>query len=84
MTTYVGKLILFFITGKSLGAVIGLAENGSTLESLRCIYRAMAIAACVIAVLYFILYYLVLAPRCAAPPRLLTEDTVLTGKFIMF
>jgi hypothetical protein len=39
----------------------------------------MAIAACVIAILYFILYYLVLVPRCAAVPQPLPDNSVLSS-----
>lgn len=74
---YTLKLFLS-IAGKSLGALLGLIKNGNSFESLRCLYRGLAIAAAVVAVLYFLLYHFLLSPRCGAksqpPPSTTTGD----------
>lgn len=70
-------VIAHFCLGKSFGALLGLVRSGNTLESLQCVYRSMAIAAAVISIVYFLLYHLLLAPRCAAksqPPPSLREE----------
>lgn len=70
-------IIAHFCLGKSFGAMLGLVTSGSVLDSLRCVYKAMAVAAAVISLLYFALYHLVLAPRCAAkgqPPPSLRDN----------
>lgn len=69
-------VIAFFCLGKSIGAMIGLAESHTNIQ---CLYVGMAITACVVAALYFILYHCLLAPRCAAQPQQLPPQSVLQG-----
>lgn len=59
-------VIAFFCLGKSIGAMLGLAEPDSSLVSIQCLYVGMAIAAAIVAIVYFLLYHCLLAPRCAA------------------
>ncbi|XP_025163296.1 uncharacterized protein LOC105185673 isoform X1 [Harpegnathos saltator] len=62
-------VIAHFGFGRSIGAAIGAYVNlgdGDIVSSLRFVYRCMAVAAAVVAVLYFILYHGLLKPRCHA------------------
>ncbi|KAM0724971.1 Major facilitator superfamily domain-containing protein 6-A [Formica fusca] len=62
-------VIAHFCVGRCLGAVVGAYINfgdEDIVESLRFVYRCMAIAAAVVAGLYFILYHGLLKPRCHA------------------
>lgn len=55
--------------GRCLGAVVGAYINFADediVESLRFVYRCMAIAAAIVAALYFVLYHGLLKPRCHA------------------
>lgn len=67
-------VIAFFCVGKSVGAMIGLAEPYTAIQSL---YVGMAITACIIAIVYFLLYHCLLAPRCAAKPQELPPQSIL-------
>lgn len=74
-----------FYAGRCLGAVVGAYINfgdEDLVESLRFVYRCMAIAAAVVAGLYFILYHGLLKPRCHAHtiqgPR--QPPTIVQGK----
>ncbi|XP_017754261.1 PREDICTED: uncharacterized protein LOC108546590 isoform X2 [Eufriesea mexicana] len=62
-------VIAHFCVGRCTGAVIGayINVNGSDIVgSLRFVYRCMAVAAAVVATLYFVLYHGLLKPRCHA------------------
>ncbi|XP_063979301.1 uncharacterized protein LOC135163637 isoform X2 [Diachasmimorpha longicaudata] len=61
-------VVAHFCVGRSLGAVIGAyTDFGETdIESLKFMYQCMAVAAAIIAVLYFIVYHGILKPRCHA------------------
>lgn len=72
-------VIAFFCIGKSIGAMFGFVENGTTLESLQSLYFGMAIAACIFAAIYFLLYHCVLAPKCAARMQPPPPPSVLQG-----
>ncbi|XP_055693493.1 uncharacterized protein LOC129795946 [Lutzomyia longipalpis] len=72
-------VIAYFCLGKSFGALLGLVKSGNTLASLQCVYRGMAIAAAIIAVVYFCLYHCLLAPRCAAKTQPPPDTTVQSG-----
>ncbi|KFB50229.1 AGAP011749-PA-like protein [Anopheles sinensis] len=56
-------VIFHFCLGRFLGALIGMWTK---LDHLIITFQALAISACVISAVYFLLYHLVLAPRCAA------------------
>lgn len=63
-------VIAFFCLGKGFGALIGLATDAKhPATTHRYIYETLAIVACVIAIVYFIVYNLILAPRFAAKPQ---------------
>lgn len=72
-------VIAFFCVGKSIGAMLGLLEPGTSADRFQCLYRGMAVSACVIAALYFVLYHCVLAPRCAAQPEPRESQAELPG-----
>lgn len=72
-------VIAFFCLGKSIGAMLGLLEPTASTEEFQCLYVAMAISACVIASIYFILYHCLLAPKCAAQPQQLPSQSILDG-----
>lgn len=72
-------VIAFFCLGKSFGAMLGLVEPATTADQFQCLYRGMAIAAAVIAIVYFLLYHCVLAPRCAAQPEPRESQAELPG-----
>lgn len=72
-------VIAFFGLGKSIGAIIGLLAEDNSVQEFKCLYVGMAIAACVIAAVYFILYHCLLAPKCAAQPQHLESQSVLQG-----
>ncbi|KAK1130583.1 hypothetical protein K0M31_018708 [Melipona bicolor] len=62
-------VIAHFCVGRCVGAVIGayINVNGSDIvDSLRFLYRCMAVAAAAVAALYFVLYHGILKPRCHA------------------
>ncbi|XP_011687265.1 PREDICTED: uncharacterized protein LOC105449649 isoform X2 [Wasmannia auropunctata] len=62
-------VIAHFCVGRCLGAVIGAYINlgdEDLVQSLRFVYRCMAIAAAIVAGLYFVLYHGLLKPRCHA------------------
>ncbi|XP_029051640.1 uncharacterized protein LOC114880143 [Osmia bicornis bicornis] len=62
-------VIAHFCVGRCIGAVIGAyinIDNCNIVDSLRFVYRCMAVAAAVVAALYFILYHGLLKPRCHA------------------
>ncbi|XP_014486309.1 PREDICTED: uncharacterized protein LOC106750455 isoform X2 [Dinoponera quadriceps] len=62
-------VIAHFGFGRSIGAAIGAYVNigdGDIVNSLRYVYCCMAVAAAVVAVLYFILYHGLLKPKCHA------------------
>lgn len=73
--------------GRAIGAVIGACvdkvDRVDEVEAMRYIYKCMAIAAAVIATLYFVLYHGILKPRCHAqtvqggqrqPPTIIQGD----------
>ncbi|KAH8305265.1 hypothetical protein KR018_008418 [Drosophila ironensis] len=64
-------VLAFFGLGKGFGALIGLAldEKHPNLEAWQCTYHTLAIIALVVALVYFGIYNLVLAPRCTAKPQ---------------
>ncbi|XP_033159277.1 uncharacterized protein LOC117140455 [Drosophila mauritiana] len=64
-------VLAFFGLGKGFGALIGLArdERDPNLEFWSCSYQWLAIVACVVALVYFGIYNLILAPRCTAKPQ---------------
>ncbi|KAH8302948.1 hypothetical protein KR044_012384 [Drosophila immigrans] len=64
-------VIAFFGFGKGVGAMIGLArtEKFLALKYWTSAYEKMAILACFIALVYFFIYHLILAPRCTAKPQ---------------
>lgn len=72
-------VIAFFGIGKSIGAVLGFLEPATSSEQFQCLYRGMAVAALVVASLYFVLYHCVLAPRCAAQPEPRESQSELAG-----
>ncbi|XP_006607714.1 uncharacterized protein LOC102675846 isoform X2 [Apis dorsata] len=62
-------VIAHFCIGRCIGAVIGAYINinsSDIIDSLRFVYRCMAVAAAAVAGLYFILYHGILKPRCHA------------------
>lgn len=56
-------VIFHFCLGRFFGALIG---TWIKLDCLITTFQALAITACTVAVIYFLLYHLILAPRCAA------------------
>lgn len=72
-------VIAFFCLGKSIGGMLGLIEPTASVPEFQCLYVGMAIAASVIAVLYFVLYHCLLAPRCAAQPQPLPPQSIMDG-----
>ncbi|XP_017863801.1 PREDICTED: major facilitator superfamily domain-containing protein 6 [Drosophila arizonae] len=64
-------VLAFFGLGKGFGALIGLAreEKHPKLPYWTCTYQWLAIVACIIAFVYFVIYNLILAPRCTAKPQ---------------
>ncbi|EDV95695.1 uncharacterized protein LOC6557726 [Drosophila grimshawi] len=64
-------VLAFFGLGKGFGALIGLAreEKHHKLEDWTCTYQWLAIVACVVSLVYFVIYNLILAPRCTAKPQ---------------
>ncbi|XP_034656375.1 uncharacterized protein LOC117893748 [Drosophila subobscura] len=64
-------VLAFFGLGKGFGALIGLArdEKNPKLEAWQCTYQWLAIVACIVALIYFVIYNLILAPRCTAKPQ---------------
>lgn len=72
-------VIAVFGLGRSIGAAIGLAKEDESLAEVQRLYRCMAVAACVLAVVYFALYNCVLVPRCAAGPEPRESQAELPG-----
>ncbi|XP_050333568.1 uncharacterized protein LOC126761449 [Bactrocera neohumeralis] len=67
-------VLAFFGIGKGLGAVIGLARDDKEPKAdAQAIHQWLAIAACIIALVYFIIYNLILAPRCTAKSQHIEE-----------
>ncbi|XP_011186826.1 uncharacterized protein Mfsd6a_1 [Zeugodacus cucurbitae] len=67
-------VLAFFGIGKGLGAVIGLARDDKVpTADAQAIHQWLAIAACIIALVYFIIYNLILAPRCTAKSQHIEE-----------
>ncbi|XP_037934574.1 uncharacterized protein LOC119669534 [Teleopsis dalmanni] len=67
-------VLAFFGLGKGFGAMIGLARHEKKPEiEAEEIYTWLAITACIIAVVYFIIYNLILAPRCTAKSQHVEE-----------
>ncbi|XP_020801665.1 uncharacterized protein LOC110178767 [Drosophila serrata] len=64
-------VLAFFGLGKGFGALIGLArdEKNPKLEYWSCCYQWLAIVALIVALVYFGVYNLILAPRCTAKPQ---------------
>ena len=61
---------MFIRTGKGFGALIGMARDEKFInEDAEAIHQWLAVAACIIALVYFVIYNLILAPRCAARPQ---------------
>ncbi|XP_029713180.2 uncharacterized protein LOC109418703 [Aedes albopictus] len=56
-------VIFHFCLGRFIGALIG---TWTKLECLIATFQVLAITACAVAVIYFLLYHFVLAPRCAS------------------
>lgn len=70
--------------GRFIGSLIGLRQDDNDLlESFKCTYRGLAIIAAIIAVLYFLLYQLWLAPKCIPPTQVPPTDTLI-GKLVKF
>lgn len=65
------KQIILVLLGKGFGALIGLArdEKHPKLADWSCCFQWLAIVACIIALVYFVIYNLILAPRCTAKPQ---------------
>lgn len=64
-------VLSFFGLGKGFGALISLVheDESSFYTEEDCIkFEWLAVAACVVALTYFVIYNLILAPRCAAKP----------------
>ncbi|KAJ8678990.1 hypothetical protein QAD02_014777 [Eretmocerus hayati] len=59
-----------FCIGRAIGALIGACTDkiswADEIEAMRFIYQCMAIAAAIIAILYFVFYHCILKPRCHA------------------
>ncbi|XP_034481768.1 uncharacterized protein LOC117787367 [Drosophila innubila] len=64
-------VLAFFGLGKGIGALIGLAreEKHPKLEDWKCTYEWLAVIACIISLVYFFIYNLILSPRCTAKPQ---------------
>ncbi|XP_034952618.1 uncharacterized protein SP1173 [Chelonus insularis] len=61
-------VIAHFCIGRCLGAVVGAyVHNGNNdVNSLKFVYQCMAVAAAIVATLYFLIYHGLLKPRCHA------------------
>ncbi|KYN01802.1 PREDICTED: uncharacterized protein LOC108774817 isoform X2 [Cyphomyrmex costatus] len=69
VTAQAWPVIAHFCIGRCLGSVIGAYINfgdEDIVQSLRFVFRCMAVAAAIVASLYFILYHGLLKPRCRA------------------
>ncbi|XP_055909526.1 uncharacterized protein LOC129944241 [Eupeodes corollae] len=63
-------VIAFFGIGKGFGALIGLARDERAPSSASSdIFQWLTIAASIVAVVYFVIYNLILAPRFSAKPQ---------------
>lgn len=76
--------LYLILSGRGFGALIGaLVIQGRiiprTLDSIRTMYCAMAVACCIVAALYFILYHFLLAPKCAARAQTPPSPEVMRG-----
>lgn len=71
-------VLAFFGIGKGCGALIGLArDHKEPALGAEEIHQWLAVACCFIALFYFVLYNLILAPRCTAPPQ--HHDELMSG-----
>ncbi|XP_005180800.1 uncharacterized protein LOC101895892 [Musca domestica] len=64
-------IVAFFGLGKGFGALISLVheDESSFYTEDDCIkFEWLAVVACIVALTYFVIYNLILAPRCAAKP----------------
>lgn len=64
-------VIAFFALGKGIGALIGLVHDdkkGIHSKDDLIKFEYLSVVACIIALIYFVIYNLILAPRCAAKP----------------
>ncbi|XP_013113477.2 uncharacterized protein LOC106091485 [Stomoxys calcitrans] len=64
-------VLSFFGLGKGIGAIISLVHEDETgfFSEDDCIkFEWLAVVACIVALTYFVIYNLILAPRCAAKP----------------
>ncbi|KAI8126244.1 Major facilitator superfamily domain-containing protein 6-A [Lucilia cuprina] len=64
-------VIAFFALGKGFGALIGLVHDdkkGIHNDDDLIKFEWLSVTACIIALIYFVIYNLILAPRCAAKP----------------
>ncbi|EZA56010.1 uncharacterized protein LOC105278708 isoform X2 [Ooceraea biroi] len=62
-------VIAHFCIGRCFGAIIGIINVGDhhdMIHSVRFVYHCMAVAAAIVAALYFVLYHGLLKPRCHA------------------
>ncbi|XP_076624845.1 uncharacterized protein LOC143343638 isoform X2 [Colletes latitarsis] len=62
-------VIAHFCVGRCIGAMIGAyinVDDTDIVDSLRFVYRCMAVAAAGVSALYFVLYHGLLKPRCHA------------------
>ncbi|KYM76774.1 Major facilitator superfamily domain-containing protein 6 [Atta colombica] len=69
VTAQAWPVIAHFCIGRCLGSVIGAYINlgdEDIVQSLRFVFRCMAVAAAIVASLYFVLYHGILKPRCHA------------------
>lgn len=70
-------VVAFFCLGKGFGALIGLSTDAKHPETThRYAYEILAMVACVIAIVYFVVYNLILAPRFTAKPQTHPPTTV--------
>lgn len=68
----------FSLLGKGFGALFGLVRDDRYPNTQAIVlHEFLATFACFVAIIYFIIYNLILAPRCAAKPAHL--DDYLTG-----
>ncbi|KAI9587501.1 uncharacterized protein LOC119632554 [Glossina fuscipes] len=72
-------IIMFFGLGKGFGALIGLVRDEKYPDmQAGVLHETLAVLACLIALIYFVIYNLILAPRCTAKPVTHIDD-MLTG-----
>lgn len=80
-------VVAHFCVGRSIGAFVGAyLRNGSNddVETTKFVYQCMAIAAAIIASIYFVVYHGILKPRCHAQniQHSRTTPSIVQGKFI--